>query len=534
MISRLRQAAAPACQSLESVIEWAWEYVNHLENAWPELWSTLRSNMIGPKTLEVSSDFSGFGMPELAMQVIGDAVFHKTGSRPKVVLYRACDLAGQARKALLSLHSTAHVFGDVRNGVPDNVARKLARLSHSSRMMRTQHESRERSREDRREFVTRLGTALVHRCDQEMRNVQFDGNRTAFCYRHNQHCPVRSNDDAYPHGVIRLLIAGVPCTDHSVMGSRKAASGDTAVTLSSWAADIKSSPHYDLLLLECTPLFPERLQLSVFEEMYSLESFCYSPTDLSIPANRRRKYMLLRLRSRVVALSGYVFGEKVFGIDAETEVGETGARTFAEVFFRTLEASGDLFFKASADERREMVLSMARARHLLEVERLRSEHSRIPLSLALAPCQARAWKAYKQRVSERRAHAIVNVCQSASFATTHKMVVPTLLTKTSCLVSTKDGGKVSLWVAHVSDVTNGFGKIWHLSHVPRQMLMPEEYALVMGVPVESLLKDVHLRATQLIDISPLSPSEIRQLMGNSMHMSAVGTALVYALATSKF
>ena len=107
---------------------------------------------------------------------------------------------------------------------------------------------------------------------------------------------------ASPEGVFRFgncHVAGPPCVDFSPMGAGKREQGPTMACFYVWARGVRDAAPA-LLIIENVPRFPISLIRSLFADMYAIDFIILDAVDLGAPARRRRLYVVLTLRGRLV------------------------------------------------------------------------------------------------------------------------------------------------------------------------------------------------------------------------------------------
>ena len=287
-------------------------------------------------------------------------------------------------------------------------------------------------------------------------------------------------------GIARVAVAGTTCTSWSRLGARWKWTAASAIAFLAWAFETKFwAP--DLIVHECTSDFDIGMLQRIFGEAYIIQSLVFSPVSLGIPASRPRRYTLMIARDSLVPQCPF------------TREG------FGALMFKRCVADGHIFWTAPPEE----VASSMREYY----ERLRLapvQASGDPWEcedLLPASQQQRLWnyrKACKKACKCLR--CIVNLQQEAHFMRSLSERMPCLLTKTS--------------------------SIWSMRH--SRLLTASEHLGVMGVPIFAPGRhdDARFNVELLALGRGISARGTRHLAGNGMCLSAIGSVLLFALATS--
>ena len=114
-------------------------------------------------------------------------------------------------------------------------------------------------------------------------------------------------------GGLTFWAAGSTCTDHSPANQQfPGIFGETLFSLIAWCQSVACHKP-DIFLHECTPGFPLWLLEQYLGGIYTLQSRIWCPTDLGIPARRKRRYTLgFRKETMVEAAPAFSFSSSGF------------------------------------------------------------------------------------------------------------------------------------------------------------------------------------------------------------------------------
>lgn len=314
------------------------------------------------------------------------------------------------------------------------------------------------------------------------------GRLTAHCYRHDCLCPVLEEPRSDWQG-LRGNVAGVNCYDWSSMGKQHGWLGSGAFPFLQWLRE-RLLNREDWIVVECVVGFDHEMLQTLLGKLYELHVLTFLPTLFGIPVMRNRKYMILL---------------KTGSLRWHRNVSRYGIQeTFEGLFRRRLQLAGDVLCRAPAS----MVGDSARA---LAVRR----------GFPPARASGKAWKpmqvicpGVRRRIAEHTAAAVAaghgerpaiisNVSQTAPFSNPSAlMAVPALLRGSS------------LWSMRL-----------------QRFVLPIEHLEIQGYNIfdqESKCKcDIagHLRE--------LPQAHIKSMAGNSMHLAAVGTVIMFVLGCTE-
>lgn len=471
--------------SLEEVWDWA-----------PSLLAQMRTQADGEAMvnaviehlsagLQVNTDYSGMGCPEMSLHLIMDALLDK---RPelKVRFWRASDILPHARDVLCceaGRPGPEHVFGDILHRVSAKTSRRLA-AAHERAQRELAHALG--SGAEWGQTCQNVGAKMMDDLYNVLSQESFDLDRKAFCYKHQRLCRVHGPDFGEAPPATRLAVAGSTCTSWSRMGNRQCWAAPSALAFAVWASETMFWEP-DIIVHECTTDFDVQQLERFFASRYVISSIVFSPVHLGVPASRPRRYTMMVHRIRRVP-------QLPFNLD-----------TFGNMFFRTCQTSGNIFWCAPDHLVTSFVQELAGRLHLPATQ---PNGEAWPCRSVLPEGDLQRLMAYEKGCRKRRKalRCIVNLKQNYRFMQSLSEIVPTLLTKTSVL-----------WSMEVE-----------------RLLIPMERLAIMGVPVFRAGRTVeHMFGVEVLARdSVLTNDQIAQLSGNGMCSIAIGSVLLFALGTA--
>ena len=198
--------------TVEEVWDWAPSAIDsllrsHRGDAWTENLANLFRN-----GLQLNTDFSGMGCPEMSLTMIHDAWRACSGGDTEeadstgVCFWRGSDILPFSRRVLRGPRGSAsagrggpqHVFGDVLERLPPKTRRKL-QLAH--KLGEQRFENTRASSEDGKvppAAVEAIGAKMIDEMVAIMQGVQFSLDATAWCYKCRKHCRVHGPAEVAP------------------------------------------------------------------------------------------------------------------------------------------------------------------------------------------------------------------------------------------------------------------------------------------------------------------------------------------------
>ena len=287
-----------------------------------------------------------------------------------------------------------------------------------------------------------------------------------------------------PTSVLRLVVAGSTCTAWSRMGKKREWSAFSAIVFMVWAVSTLSA-RPDFILHECTEDFDVATLELVFSALYLITSFVFSPRDLGIPASRPRRYSILVLRARFEPTVQYAL------------------EGFGNMFFRRLQCNGHAYWTAPVARVDAMVQTMASKKGLPSTQ---PDGSQWPIREVMSSSKHTKLLGYERLCGKtrRRLQYIVNIHQTSAHCHGLSDIVPCLMTATST--------------------------VWSMTH--NRMLIPLEHLCVQGIPVFTPFRGQRYAVERMgLAGTMLRGQHIVHLAGNGMHLSAVGSVLMFMLGS---
>ena len=221
-----------------------------------------------------------------------------------------------ARKALLALDSQ-HVFGKLEDRVRPDLQAQLQMMEPAPSVSVA---DKEQQHEDIKQALFNADPPA------------YSAKQTAWCYRHEQPCPIWGDDKMDSEDADQDLedqpfdvnVTGFSCTDFSKRRSTTLPrfAGKTAPAFWKWLCEIKASrPHY--AFWECSPFFPEEVIAEEMSDHYNQVTLVTGPTLMGWPVVRLRKFGCLIRKDSIN------FGEP---------------EEFHRLFQKQCSLSGDVFF----------------------------------------------------------------------------------------------------------------------------------------------------------------------------------------------
>jgi len=281
-------------------------------------------------------------------------------------------------------------------------------------------------------------------------------------------------------------VAGTTCTSWSRLGARRKWTAASAIAFLAWAFETRFwAP--DLIVHECTADFDVAMLQRIFGDAYSIQSLVFSPVSLGVPTSRPRRYTLLIARASLVPECPF------------TREG------LGALMFKRCVADGHIFWTAPPEE---VASSMREYSDRLCLAPVQASGDPWECEDLLPARQQQRLRNYRKACTKRgrSLRCIVNLQQDAHFMRSLSEMVPCLLTKTS--------------------------SIWSMRH--SRLLSASEHLGVMGVPIFASGRHDHARFNvELLALGQgITASEVMHLAGNGMCLSAIGSVLLFALATS--
>jgi hypothetical protein len=277
------------------------------------------------------------------------------------------------------------------------------------------------------------------------------------------------------------------------MGSEKGWFGGASIPFLCWAFWAKSFDP-DFIIQECTVNFDESILHTIFGDEYDVRFTSLSPVDFGIPASGRRKWSVCVRRSRW-----------------SVEVGMDSA-AFQQIFFRTMQTYGDIFFQSPEDDVRNFANFLAKKRKLEKLD----PNEPIDWSKLLTVTECMNLESYQRiaRDTPDKPVLVANLSQKPHMMFSMMPEVPRLMTHSSLLYLVKSPGSLS----SEDDLDSAAELVAAAAAKPLSCMTPKESLAVMGWPV---FADPQ-RCVITNALEKLCPGDIQMLAGNAFHVSVVG------------
>eukprot|EP00971_Amphidinium_carterae_P002914 57128-Amphidinium_carterae.1 len=271
--------------------------------------------------------------------------------------------------------------------------------------------------------------------------------------------------------------------------------GDSSLAFMAWIRERllaagSTSSRESIVIIENVIGFEERVVERLLGAHFDVQVIVVSPTTLGLPVERRRKYLVLLSRSMRKWRRGITDHQACF----EALFGSTCSSNL----------SGDHFMRARSEDIASAIEKMAHSRNMP----LKSRSGRgWSWFQALSPSLQASVEAHEKCVEQHghdiRSAMLTNLLQRPEFMKPNLSgTVPALLKSSSYL--------------------------WSFRY--RRSLLGAELFEVQG---HVIYEDNAYTCDFLERIKSTSEQDLRKLVGNSMHLAAVGAVLLYSLACSQ-
>lgn len=481
----------------------------------------------GWQRLVITTSYSGMDFPGIAASHLQHH-FRELGVEFEFELYAATDIDKACKTALLQKrHAPEHIFDSILDRIPEELKHQLLQEGRHRREEIQQQLSerfpggelpktnKKLFLEARQELLVQHTRAHVRRMRILLSAVDMSAYQTGWCWSCQKVCSVLPERQA---GRLYLEIAGSTCVAYSTMSLNMwGLLDDSAVPFLVWMMWVRHC-RFDLVLHECVPGVPLTVADNLIrtgcedgspssvdsdgvtngsEALYELlGTVVTSPVNFGVPCHRRRRYSCWR-RLAAQDSSASAVGT------ASTHIPGFNSGSMAEMFYKKLVASSKIFLVADAEQVGRYYKKRAADRSippqpLLEV---------LDLVPACARAHLEAWDAILASGAKETSADIVCVMQSPHFLRPQAIeAMPALLTSSL---------------------------MYSLS--ARRLLLPEELMLAMGLHIQlggNNIPDGDGGAMQTFELplaERLREYEVRRLLGNGMHVSQVGSALLLLL-----
>ena len=261
-------------RSFEQAMAWPNQIADDMASHHAGLYANLRGRLSEP--LVVTTHFSGIGCAEVCVSMLQER-FH-SGSSPRVRFYSACESDREARALLLHRGGSEpeHVFGDILSRIPLDTLQRLRQIQFDA--ISQSGSLCEQARDECGSNMLGMMCRVLDSC----KFVEKD-----WCYKHQTKCCLKPT---VPPGTQHGDITGSTCVAWSTLNK----SGgrwlhESTLPCLVWIYWLLcSQPSW--YLHECVQNFDHRTLAELLKTKYCTFSFCSSPRDLGLPANRWRRY----------------------------------------------------------------------------------------------------------------------------------------------------------------------------------------------------------------------------------------------------
>ena len=516
----------PGPANASQSMHWAFEDFQSLEVQGQKFFSCNFAEVARLKMIQgvcLTTDYSGIGSPEEALQQLLEACIHRSEEAEEspdnircwFVNLRAGDVASHCRGILKQHKGAFHprcVHGNILDRCPKALMARVERVR--TRALSVLEQSAQRGKPKDAASMIELGRSAMREVAKFMlQPCQADADGlTAFCEVHNTECTVIKHPDTGFEG-IRLHVAGVNCFDWSRMGHQRRWLGDSMPVFAQWARERMMSLE-DIIIVECVVEFDSDLLGEMFARHYSLRVLRFSPTLFGEPVARERKYMVLLKKDRLEWRADI----EQFGV----------AETFLRLFARTVRMSGHEKFRAKQEDVSAYLESLAAQRRLPSRTRSGKAWSFWQLASPSMRASIQAHEtALRDEVGQRGSLAnwICNLSQKPSYIPAKMFVVPTLLRSSKLWLFEKRRWPLPLELLEIQG-----WNIWGCDGLRR---LEGSATSEASAQVAIQREDPHLECDLVEHFKQLSHRQMESVAGNSMHLRAVGAAMLFCFACTQ-
>lgn len=444
--------------------------------------------------LRMYTDYSGSGQPEHAAARIWDCLAASMDPPPHQHAgprcIRASDIDENCRKVLCAFPGDMCVLGDIvqRQGV--KFGRRLESIVKNAQNNLGIELKRANSDEAANLVYERSRTRWLRSVKRLIEANASDDDGTAWCDKHGKECPIYKFEPLDSESTpLRVIIAGISCIDWSSRGSQRKTLGKGALAWASLMREIVMfSP--DAVILECTRQYRHEDINEILGQRYDMWPITFSPTEVGVPSERYRKYMVLLQKH---------------GRLSWTPSAELTLETFLGAFGRRLASNGHVYLADTPE-------------HVVEAEASRWA-ARRHLPPKDADGKRLAFEDLLTRKAVERMQSWQTLLESNGYSGDDEM-----------MFDISQNAKFGHLTDMVPAITR---KNCPWSHCLRRPLTLEEKLEVQGYPIlaaEATL-GVTLPWSTVFDRVPRGA--LASMAGNAMHLVAIGLTLAYTLACTQ-
>ena len=433
--------------------------------------------------LDLTSHYSGTGAAESALTSIAGI---------QLVSYSACDIDRTCQDILMhhpdEVSAPQHVFGDLRDRPPLEIMQKLRQsLQHAQNKAgiarscdSTPDKSTTAIGASTHETIQKIGREWVDEAMSTLAAWSPTRDDMSHCVRHGEQCRIFPERSSRYH----IEISGVNCQPWSAFGKRLGWLDDRSLPCLILVRTILCIEPNGVCI-ECTPAFDFKTLWDLLAAKYVGSCAFTCPSDFGLPVRRPRLYMWFDCLT--------CLDEEHADIDCCL----LAAR-------RSVRLSPRDYMQATITERRVHYENVWRERTKRDppkpLLRRMSAKGSGPMPLVapyLAPGDYSRYQDHRRAVAKIRKNDqecfVVDISQNASYVSATRNMVPTLL-------------KSSLLVVLAAEEANDC------------MFVPRELLSLHGIVLPaSVLRRLNFR-------------QVKQLVGNSMHVVQIGTFIQCAFA----
>jgi len=481
----------------------------------------------------LTTSYSGMGCAEMAASMISEALAGQ-GIETRFVPWSATDVDRTCREMLMEHEPGSrpeHVFGNILERIPADLLksleqkrmRMLAVLEGRMTEATAKGTSKDVLVRYRREQVQRLGAKFVAGVTTALQDLDASCYQSCWCYRHSQMCcPVADATQQGPRG-LRLEVAGTTCVAWSSMGASLGWLDSSSLPCLVWChQQLATLP--DLILHENVATFDEQVLRDILGSKYHINALICTPLDFGIPAQRKRKYTLCRLKSVTVE------HPLATSMGASPQAFPYSRASLAKLFGRRVLLDGDVFLAAPAELLNEDTRRLAAARGRLVPGFVAAQVTNREL---LPPGQLVRLEGYESLAAAKDTEADVaagEVVVSSPSTSAETVLQLSVAPRRAQIVNLMQNPHHFQTIQNLAPALLRGSVLYSMS--AQRRFLPEEHFLIQGIPVMELLpvgpKNVYPFLKPLQELT--SSAALRRLTGNAMHLSQVGLAMLLALA----
>ena len=301
--------------SVDDVLRWPLIFADSMEahrdaHGW-DYWSAMVGSI--QRGIAFSTDYSGIGVPEVAIGHIVDLLEMKSVPAKKgVVLVRACDSESRCRR-VLQAHQPEHrrprcLHGDLLERMSKELASAIDKLlKESDKELQATMRCRAATRlAAKKKMDEKLEGEICKLLKKELARTQRPVVLSAFCYNCKRTCevvkecgsecgpgpgPTGKRNRSQDPDRLRINVSGICCYDWSSRGQQRGYLGRTAKVLVQWLFE-RLVGQEDLCIVECTRRFKPSILIKVLGETHDI-SFCiFNPLEMGFGMSRTRIYVI--------------------------------------------------------------------------------------------------------------------------------------------------------------------------------------------------------------------------------------------------